>query len=120
MQIQGTVETLHDAVTKSNFTSRKMWVTTDANSQYPQTVEVECGGKNSNLFDNLQKGQEVLLDINLRGRKWEKDGKTSVFNSLSVWKVTSVGNVQQQAAPVSAPVPNGQSQQDASFDPLPF
>lgn len=98
MQITGTVETILDPVTNKTYTSRKMWITTDKDTQYPQTVEVECGGAKANLFDNLKQGQDVTLDINLRGRKWEKDGKTSVFNSLSVWKVTASNTPQQQYA----------------------
>lgn len=87
MQITGTVDTVLQPVERNGFTSRKMWVKIDETSQYPQIIEVECGGKQSNLFDGIKENDSVTLDINLRGRKWEGNGKISVFNTLSVWKV---------------------------------
>lgn len=100
MQITGTIDTLLDAVKKGNYTSRKLWLLIP-DGQYPQTVEVECGGKQANLFDNLKAGDEVIMHVNLKGRKWTnpKDNKESVFNSIGCWKVEPVG---QEASANSA------------------
>jgi len=31
------------------------------------------------------------VQFNLKGRKWDKDGKTSYFNTLQAWKITKEG-----------------------------
>ncbi len=46
-----------------------------------QLVNDKCGL----LTDGI--GSEIKVSFNLRGRKWEKDGKVSYFNSLEVWKI---------------------------------
>lgn len=32
-------------------------------------------------------GRKVTVDFNLKGRKWEKDGKTNYFTTLDAWKI---------------------------------
>ena len=39
------------------------------------------------LIDSFQVGELVEVSFNLRGRKWEKDGKVSYFNSLDAWRL---------------------------------
>ena len=88
MQVTGTVIKVFPQETKGNFTFAKCWVKT--NEQYHQTLEVECGGKKADLFNNLNVNDVVTIDINLNGREY--NGK--VFNKLSAWKLTvdSKGN----------------------------
>jgi hypothetical protein len=88
VQVTGTVIKLFSQETKGNFSFAKAWVKT--NEQYPQTLEIECGGKKADLFNNLKVGNDVTIDINLNGR----EHNDRVYNKLSAWKVTvnSQGN----------------------------
>ncbi len=67
--------------TKSNYTSRKMWINTGG--EYPQTIEVVCGGKKADLFDRVNIGDVVGVSVNIQGREY--NGK--VYNSLNAWKI---------------------------------
>lgn len=96
MQLTGTVKKVHETETKGNFTFRKLWITTDGNTPYPQTIELQCN--KPELLNSLQPGQEVTCHINLRGREWEKDGKVTVFHTLQVWKVEAAQATQPQYA----------------------
>jgi len=100
MEITGKLEKVNDIIERENFRSRKVWITTEDNPQYPQTIEVEVNQAKIDLFDGIAPGAPLKLYLNLRGRKWEKDGKTSVFNSLVCWKVESAGQ-EAKAAPAS-------------------
>lgn len=112
-KITGTVDQIFEPATRGNYTSRKLWLTTD--ETYPQTLEVECGGKKSDLFNNLSAGKQVDIYINLNGRKWVPEGKEPrVFNALSAWKVDVHGN-QAQNHSMAAP-----DNHDDSKDDLPF
>lgn len=47
-----------------------------------QLVQDKCS-----LIDNVNVGDEIKVSFNLRGRKWEKDGKISYFTNLEAWRI---------------------------------
>ncbi len=62
--------------------------------QYPQEVMFELTQDKCELISQYAPGSEVKVHFNLRGKKWEKDGKTSYFNKLEVWRIEGVSNLQ--------------------------
>lgn len=69
----------------NDFKSRKLHGKTE--EQYPQTLEIEFNQEKVTLLDGLVPGQKVKIDVNLKGREWEKEGVVSVFNKLEGWKI---------------------------------
>jgi len=61
-----------------------------------QLTQDKCG-----LIDSFNIGEQVEVSINIKGRKWEKDGKVSYFNTLEAWRIkkTSSSPEPQQNAP---------------------
>lgn len=116
LTVNGIIKQVFPTETKNNFTFRVMWLTLDAGSQYPQVIEVQAAGQKTGIFDGLKEGDEVTCHINLRGREWTKDGKTSVFNTIQAWKVDKV---QSTAPNQQAPV-QGQVSPSEVPDDLPF
>lgn len=99
MEITGKLKQLHPIVEKGTFKSRKVWVTTEDNPQYPQTIEVELQQAKVDMMNGVTVGAPVKLHINLRGREWTgTDNIPKVFNSLVCWKVEAAGAT---AAPVA-------------------
>jgi len=95
-----------EIVERSNFKSRKVWVVTEDNPQYPQTVELETSGDKCGLFDNIAEGAPVKVYVNLRGREWTgTDNVTKVFNTLQAWKVEALPGA-EKATPVKAAEPD--------------
>ena len=39
------------------------------------------------IIDRVNVGDEIKVYFNVKGSKWEKDGKTSYFNNLDAWKI---------------------------------
>ncbi len=80
------------------------------------------------LLDSFQTGEDIKVHFNLRGRKWEKDGKVSYFTNLDAWKLEKIseGNAAPQANPLppdEIPIPgedNFSSGQGVDVDDLPF
>lgn len=108
MELKGVLKQIHPTETRGEFSTRKIWLTTDPQGQYPQTIELEASQKNLNLFNSVTPGTWVTCHINVRGREWtNKEGKTVVFNTLQVWKVEVAGKVVTPAAqqPAASPVP---------------
>jgi hypothetical protein len=42
------------------------------------------------IIDRINVGDEVKVQFNIRGTKWEKDGKTSYFTNLDAWRIEQV------------------------------
>jgi len=40
-----------------------------------------------NLIDSVQPNDEIKVSFNIRGNKWEKEGKTNYFTNLDAWRV---------------------------------
>ena len=104
MELKGILKQLNPVVERGNYQSRRVWLTTEPESQYPQTVEIELGKDKIDLLNNTQVGAEINCHINLRGREWTSpEGKTSVFNTLSCWKVDGITAKPVQAQPLHTP-----------------
>lgn len=80
------------------------------------------------LLDNIHVNDQVKVSFNLRGRKWEKEGRVSYFTNLDAWRIeksqsgeTSVaGADNSNASPGDAPFPSAPPETDSGFDDLPF
>lgn len=82
-----------DAVQVSDkFTKREFILQTDG--EYPQYLQFQLTQDKCPLLDKFQTGQQVTIHFNIRGKSWEKDGKTSYFNSLEAWRIEAKGSGQ--------------------------
>ena len=91
-----------------------------------QTIQDKCS-----LLDSFNVGDMVKVSFNLRGRRWEKDGRVSYFTNLDAWRIE---NVQSTNEPSTTDPGQDQSMppgtdsfpteepptSDPGFDDLPF
>ena len=114
MKVTGLIKKVGEvAIVSDKFKKREVWLETDRESNYPQTLNIQLNQDNADKF-NLQEGQEAELEINLRGRTWTgSDGIEKCFNSIECWKWEAVGSEQKEPA---QPSPQAQKQ----GDDLPF
>ena len=42
------------------------------------------------IIDKVNIGDEIKVHFNIKGTKWEKDGKTSYFTNLDAWRVEQI------------------------------
>jgi hypothetical protein len=54
---------------------------------YSQLIKFQASNERTAVLDDINIGYEVKVHFNLRGSKWEKDGKTSYFTNLDAWKI---------------------------------
>ena len=89
MVVEGTIVVLGDNVQRTEkFATRDVVLTFKDSGGYDQYVSLQASFKNiREELDNFGVGQDIALDVTLGGRKWEKDGKTSYFNSLTIVKI---------------------------------
>lgn len=123
MEIKGKVHEIGAVQQVSEtFKKRDLIIEYAENPTYPEYIRFESLQDKTALLDNLKAGDEVEVSFNLRGRPWtNKDGVTSYFNSLVVWRITTLANTAGAAA--AAPqyaAPADVSTAAGEDDDLPF
>lgn len=88
MQVQGTIQSISLAkkVTES-FTKRDFTLTIDEDKQYPQTLQFELHNDRVDIIEAYDAGDQVMVDFNLKGRQFMKDGEQRTINTLACWKI---------------------------------
>lgn len=79
-----------------------------------QTTQNKC-----DLLDNCTEGQEVTVQFNIKGNKWERDGKENFITSLEAWRIESTGK-QPTGNGVPPSNTNNYNPSPAGADDLPF
>jgi hypothetical protein len=119
MEIQGIIEVIFEKqqITDS-FSKREFVIQYAENPDYPEHIKMEFIQDKCDLLDGYDIGQEVVVQLNVKGRKWtDPQGVDKYFNTLQAWKISSVANSipgvpQEQAAP--------QESDEPLVDDLPF
>ena len=52
-------------------------------------VKFQCVQDKTTIVDKYSVGDEIKVFFNIKGTKWEKDGKTNYFTNLDAWKIES-------------------------------
>ena len=77
-----------------------------------QLTQAKC-----ELLDRHNEGDTVEVSFNIKGNKWEKDGRVNFITNLEAWKVWGVS--QGQSAP-SGDSNNWNNPEPQTADDLPF
>jgi len=103
MEVSGKIKVLNETQTfgSNGFRKREVVVTTE--EQYPQMIMVEFIQDKCDLLDSFKIGDDVKININLRGREWiNPEGVAKYFNSIQGWRIEKVAANATGTAP--APV----------------
>lgn len=74
----------------NGFKKRECVITT--NEQYPQSLLIEFTQNNTALLDSYSIGDDVTIQINIRGREWTNpQGEVKYFVSLNGWRMAKAG-----------------------------
>ena len=86
---------------------------------------VDFNGKTITNYIKFQCVQDKtkIIDFNLKGNKWVKDGRTSYFTNLDAWRIEPVlagQATQSQNEEYLEPLDTFTSTSDSNIDDLPF
>lgn len=99
---------------------------------YPNFAKMQAVQNRCELLDNFNEGDMVKVSFNIRGNKWERDGKVNYITSLDAWRIERANSGdnnayggQQQQQYNAAPAANNNFSSNASSaagaaDDLPF
>ena len=76
-------------------------------NEYPNFPKFQVTQNKCDLLDAFTVGQEVKVSFNVKGNKWQKDGKDNYFTSLQAWKIEGTNSApaytQEQSTPAAPP-----------------
>jgi hypothetical protein len=102
-EIQGKIIEKYDTAQVTGTFRKREFVIEDkrnvGGNEFIDTIKFQLTQDRCELLDNIGLGEEVKLQFNIRGRRWEKDGQVNYFNNLEAWKVEKVGAEMPVAPP---------------------
>ena len=73
---------------------------------YTDHVKFQLTQDKCDLINGINLEDEITVSFNIRGNKWEKDGKTSYFTNLDAWRIVKgSGTGTPNTPPVAATAP---------------
>jgi hypothetical protein len=119
MEIIGNIKVLNETqnLGSNGFRKRELVITTE--EQYPQHILVEFIQDKCDLLNDYKVGQNVKIDINLRGREWTSpEGVAKFFNAIQGWRIELLESL--EPASIKSPKLTPVSFLDDEEDDLPF
>lgn len=88
-------------------------------------VKFQCVQDKTAIIDKVNVGDEIKVHFNIKGTKWEKEGKTSYFTNLDAWRVEQILQTGADKAPVidneyMEPLDTFSASSPEAIDDLPF
>ena len=53
-------------------------------------IKFQCVQDRTAILDKVNTGEEIKVYFNIKGSKWEKDGKTNYFSNLDAWRIEQI------------------------------
>lgn len=69
-------------------------VENERNSDWNDFIKFQLTQDRCDLLETVSLNEEIKVSFNVRGRKWEKDGKVNYFSNLEAWRIEKVQSVQ--------------------------
>ncbi len=86
-------------------------------------IKFQCVQDKTNIVDRVNNGDEIKVHFNIKGTKWEKDGRTSYFSNLDAWRIEQMLQPRKEALPDEdhlEPLDTFTSSSQDTIDDLPF
>ncbi len=86
-------------------------------------IKFQCVQDRTNIVDRVNPGDEIKVYFNIKGSKWDKDGRTSYFSNLDAWRIEQILNSGKEASSDDdhlEPLDTFTSSSQDTIDDLPF
>jgi len=69
-------------------------VENERNSDWNDFIKFQLTQDRCDLLENHSLYEDIKVSFNIRGRKWERDGKINYFSNLEAWRIERTQNGQ--------------------------
>ena len=101
-EITGKIILKEDAVQVSdNFKKREfvIEVENERNSDWNDFIKFQLTQDRCDLLETASVNDLIKVSFNIKGRKWEKDGKVNYFSNLEAWRIEKMQTVASDMPP---------------------
>lgn len=67
--------------------------------EYIETIKLQLTQDKCDTLDPINVGDNVVIQFNIKGKRWEKNGEVNYFNNLDAWKIEKVNTDSLPQAP---------------------
>jgi hypothetical protein len=104
-EITGKLVTKFDTVQRSESFKTREFVIEKSESNNGRTftsfIKFQCVQDKTTMVDRFNIGDEVKVQFNIKGTKWEKDGRVNYITNLDAWRMENVKLGQDNNAEVN-------------------
>lgn len=123
-ELQGKIEVIFEPQQVTERFRKREFVVEYQDGSYTEQIKMQLTQDRCDLLDAFQEGDEVKVSFNLKGRAYNRDGKTTYFTNIDAWKITAL-HESTSSAGTPAPDPGPTLDDDpglgpADEDSLPF
>jgi hypothetical protein len=86
-------------------------------------IKFQCVQDRVNIVDRVNPGDQIKVYFNIKGSKWEKDGRISYFSNLDAWRIEQILQGGKEASSDDdhlEPLDTFTSSSQDAIDDLPF
>ena len=87
--LKGIITDIFPAEVYGNFEKRAFWVQ-QTEEKYPEHWELELQQGDCPMLDKFKVGDRVECFVQIRGRKWSKNGKDGIRNTLKCTEINRI------------------------------
>lgn len=69
---------------------------TSGEKTFTEFIKFQLSQDKCELIDQYQLNEDIKVHFNIKGRKWEKDGRSGYFVNLEVWRIENTSQVQEK------------------------
>lgn len=90
-ELSGKLEAIFDTVQRSaTFKTREFVLKTSEEGStrtFENFIKFQCVQDKTEMLDKYKAGDQVKVYFNIRGTKWEKDGRVTYITNLDAWRL---------------------------------
>ena len=123
-EITGTVIEVYNTIQVNDRFKKREFVIerTESNNgmEFTDHIKFQLTQDRCNLADNIGLNDQVKVNFNIRGNKWERDGKLNYFTNLDAWRIEKSQNIGAEGSGSTPPPSLDDIPPDNDNDDLPF
>ncbi|MEH0156040.1 DUF3127 domain-containing protein [Limibacter armeniacum] len=104
-ETRGKIEVIYPEQQISEKFKKREFVIEIQDGMYPQFIKMQLTQDRCSLIDGFQVGDQINVTFDLKGRPFQKDGKTMYFTNVEAWRVSGADAPSAGSTPGDVPPP---------------
>ena len=88
--------------------------------EFTDYIKFQCIQDRTDIIDESFLNENVKVSFNIKGNKWEKDGRVNYFTNLDAWRVEKAGADEGHDNDFPPPLLDDMPPDNDEMDDLPF